>query len=205
MKCVECGEAVLHVYREFSKGNIRLTRCSACGAIADKYIEFESILLFLDLLLLKPQVYRHLLFNAQNNKGPVLWRLIPAFLLCDAFLMSRNAPALPASTLILQAALEFAAFVLVAWRLAGWFLGEAFNALIISSFGKLLAVLMMIWDYDPLHETLLLCFVLASNSIAVSLLSSKSFSLIKAFLIIAAARTGQLLFRTWFLPVFEPE
>jgi hypothetical protein len=25
--CVECGAAVNHVYREFSKGNIRLTKC----------------------------------------------------------------------------------------------------------------------------------------------------------------------------------
>jgi hypothetical protein len=29
----------------------------------DKYVEMELVIIFLDLLLLRPQVYRHLLFN----------------------------------------------------------------------------------------------------------------------------------------------
>ena len=29
----------------------------------DKYVELELVIIFLDLLLLRPQVYRHLLFN----------------------------------------------------------------------------------------------------------------------------------------------
>jgi lipid intermediate transporter len=35
----------------------------SCGAVADKYIEFELIIIILDLVLHKPQAYRHLLFN----------------------------------------------------------------------------------------------------------------------------------------------
>jgi len=27
MICTECGQPISHVYREFSKGNIRLTKC----------------------------------------------------------------------------------------------------------------------------------------------------------------------------------
>lgn len=34
-----------------------------CNQFADKYIEHDFIIIFIDMLLHKPQVYRHLLFN----------------------------------------------------------------------------------------------------------------------------------------------
>lgn len=45
---------------------IRLSRCEHCGGVADRYIERDSVLVFLDLVLAKPAVYRHLLFNRQR-------------------------------------------------------------------------------------------------------------------------------------------
>ncbi|KYQ93774.1 pmp22 family protein [Tieghemostelium lacteum] len=70
MICIECGRSVNDVYKEFGKsgsGNIRLTRCNNpnCLQIADKYVEYDFIIVFLDLFLHKPQAYRHLLFNRQ--------------------------------------------------------------------------------------------------------------------------------------------
>ena len=35
----------------------------SCQKVVDKYIEFDHMVIFLDALLHKPQVYRHLLFN----------------------------------------------------------------------------------------------------------------------------------------------
>jgi len=32
--CVECGQSVSDLYREFSKGNIRLTQCVGANALA---------------------------------------------------------------------------------------------------------------------------------------------------------------------------
>ncbi len=61
--CVECGNPVNHLYIEYGKGNIRLTQCENCQSFADKYVEFEPIIIFIDMLLHKPQVYRHILFN----------------------------------------------------------------------------------------------------------------------------------------------
>lgn len=34
-----------------------------CKRFADKYIEHDYVIIFIDMLLHKPQVYRHLLFN----------------------------------------------------------------------------------------------------------------------------------------------
>lgn len=42
---------------------MRLTQCSVCRQFADKYIEHDFTLLFLDVVLLKPEVFRHLRYN----------------------------------------------------------------------------------------------------------------------------------------------
>lgn len=61
--CVECGASVPELVRDYGKGNLRLAICGVCNSVADKYVEYETILLFLEVLLLKPQVYRHVLCN----------------------------------------------------------------------------------------------------------------------------------------------
>lgn len=42
--CVECGEAVDSLFVKYSGGHVRLTRCNKCDCVADKYVEFELIL-----------------------------------------------------------------------------------------------------------------------------------------------------------------
>jgi hypothetical protein len=66
--CVECGLVVSSTYRDYGKGNIRLTICRNCNHTVDKYVEFEAILIMIDLMLGKPQAYRHLL----HNRRPLL-------------------------------------------------------------------------------------------------------------------------------------
>lgn len=61
--CVECGAGVPLLVRDYGKGNVRLAICGACNEVADKYVEYENVLLFLEVMLLKPQVYRHILYN----------------------------------------------------------------------------------------------------------------------------------------------
>lgn len=34
-----------------------------CSKLADKYVEYDPVIIFLDLVLLRVQVYRHILFN----------------------------------------------------------------------------------------------------------------------------------------------
>lgn len=64
MICVECSDPGIEcLYSEFKSNYIKLTVCPKCGNLADKYIEFDNVILFLDVLLLKPQAYRHVAFN----------------------------------------------------------------------------------------------------------------------------------------------
>lgn len=63
MICIECTYPVTTLYTSYSPTNIRLTACPSCNKFADKYIEYDSVLIFIDLLLLRPQAYRHMVFN----------------------------------------------------------------------------------------------------------------------------------------------
>jgi len=67
--CVECGAQVPNLYMEFSHENIKLTRCVACNQVADKYIEYELVLVVIDIILHRIQAYRHVLFNRDIYGG----------------------------------------------------------------------------------------------------------------------------------------
>lgn len=79
MICIECTNPEIEcLYSKFKSKYIQLTICQKCGKLADKYIEYDYVILFLDVMLLKPQAYRHLAFNVveesmfgQDKIGPV--------------------------------------------------------------------------------------------------------------------------------------
>ena len=50
------------LFVEYTAGNIKLTRCK-CGSVADKYVEYENILIAIDIILLRKAAYRHVLYN----------------------------------------------------------------------------------------------------------------------------------------------
>ncbi|WVR08038.1 hypothetical protein IAU60_005082 [Kwoniella sp. DSM 27419] len=62
--CTECAHPAEHVYTTYkTKSNIRLGVCPRCDRFLDPLIEHPDLVLLLDLVLLKPQVFLHLLFN----------------------------------------------------------------------------------------------------------------------------------------------
>lgn len=69
MICVECTNPDIDcLYFRYKSEYIKLTICSKCGRVADKYIEFDNVILFLDIMLLKPQAYRHLTYNITESE-----------------------------------------------------------------------------------------------------------------------------------------
>lgn len=64
MICVECSAPINYLYEQYKGGHIRLAVCKNCHRVADKYIEYDSVLLFIDLMLLKPQAYKHTIYNS---------------------------------------------------------------------------------------------------------------------------------------------
>ena len=100
--CITCSSPIPHLYTTYSKADsptlgkgVRLTQCPNCKRFADKYVEHDFIVLFIDLVLIKPQVYRHLLFNrlgTADSKGgwsridPSILRLGTLLVLFDVYI-----------------------------------------------------------------------------------------------------------------------
>ncbi|KAK3624418.1 hypothetical protein LTR56_021042 [Elasticomyces elasticus] len=60
--CIECRYPVPTLYTTYSKADdkalgkgVRLTQCPRCKRFADKYVEHDFVVLFIDLVLIKPQ------------------------------------------------------------------------------------------------------------------------------------------------------
>ncbi|CEO99622.1 hypothetical protein PBRA_007355 [Plasmodiophora brassicae] len=238
MICVECGHDVSDVYKEFSRGSFRLTRCDRCRKTADKYVEFELMLVIIDLILQKAQVYRHLLFNQLPTVEPTLLhrtilKLVPGILFFDVYLhwhrlrlhYSVRRPALVvfdvapfdryASLFWIATAHLFVYIVVivVATRLlygkgmarrvpavarptpasdcdAGVDYGQLVRSIVISSFGKLLVVLMMIWESNAYYGPIVNLFVLTSNVTALRVFLKTT--LLKSVCIISAAVVAKI-------------
>lgn len=61
--CIECSYPVSHLYSAYSRADdrslgkgVRLTQCPHCKRFADKYVEHDFVVIFIDLVLIKPQV-----------------------------------------------------------------------------------------------------------------------------------------------------
>lgn len=67
--CVECGVSVDYLCEQISPSVLKLAQCEACGGVIDKFIEYDGVLLSLDMLLLKTNAYRHIAFN-HKKVGP---------------------------------------------------------------------------------------------------------------------------------------
>ncbi|KAL4783639.1 Arv1-like family-domain-containing protein [Aspergillus varians] len=95
--CIECSYPVSHLYSAYSRADdrslgkgVRLTQCPHCKRFADKYVEHDFVVIFIDLVLIKPQVYRHLLFNRlegdEHKFDRSITRLGVLLLLFDVYL-----------------------------------------------------------------------------------------------------------------------
>lgn len=70
--CITCSTPVKELYTVYSKADdrtlgkgVRLTQCPNCKRFADKYVEHDFVVLFIDLVLIKPQVRN----NRNSSKG----------------------------------------------------------------------------------------------------------------------------------------
>ncbi|KAF2844579.1 Arv1-like protein [Plenodomus tracheiphilus IPT5] len=104
--CISCRYPVKTLYTTYSKADdralgkgVRLTQCPRCKRFADKYVEHDFVVLFIDLVLIKPEVYRHLLFNRLGRDDDKfdrsILRLSILLLLFDVYLTWSRIEKLP--------------------------------------------------------------------------------------------------------------
>ncbi|XP_052823978.1 uncharacterized protein LOC106868431 [Octopus bimaculoides] len=78
-RCINCGTRVKDLFHKLSSGLLTCV-CSNCNEVVDKYIEHDSVLIFLDALLLKTQAFRHILHNRSRK---TVWKITLTFLLIE--------------------------------------------------------------------------------------------------------------------------
>eukprot|EP00124_Ichthyophonus_hoferi_P002504 Ihof_evm4s173 gene=Ihof_evmTU4s173 len=192
-RCVECGSPVKDLYKEYSNNNIRLTHCTNCGKVADKYIEYEYLIIVIDMLLHKPEVYRHLLFNClPSTHSNIKYRIIKlgfVCILCDAYLKCTRVYINEEIQLFLSevwtlflkawlaAAIGFLIYILGVCCLVHLFEKRLTYSsiqshiaipLMLSGFVRLLVVLMWIWDYhDRAFAWVIYALNISSNAEAL--------------------------------------
>ncbi|KAJ1966325.1 sterol homeostasis protein [Dipsacomyces acuminosporus] len=201
--CIECGYPVASLYTEYGVGHIRLTQCEHCKSFADKYVEHDVVIVFIDMLLHKPQVYRHLLVNTlefrqhfiEKNVAKLGVLLVLFNVYIDWFRLEeggrlrgqdellfgkQHSFAIQYLAILVLSAIDAVSF-LIGIMLASIIHQRSFmqvkrwatvsTALIISSFGKVLMILLVIWEYnEPYYPWLLDFLLLTSHSTAMSVL-----------------------------------
>ncbi|KAM4713715.1 protein ARV1 [Anableps anableps] len=191
-RCVECNEKAAELHRDYSNGILKITICGSCQRPVDKYIEYDPVIILIDAILCKAQAFRHILFNTSLN---IHWKLCAFCLLCEAYLrwsvlQGSEQSSDPADIIRYTkewefygkfglAALELMAFcsgmLSFLWLWVSRLQGRSvefsllLRALLLSCYGKVLLIPVVIWehDYSPLCLGLIKLFVLTSNSQAV--------------------------------------
>lgn len=198
--CINCGAECKELFRRYCPSVLKVLKCVSeilkhilqrlltlhcmhytfqeeCGLSADKYIEYDPVIVFVDLILIEKPAYRHLLYNSDFKS---YWKLSIILWLAESFRAwsscEMNKAELAASeidlvhndtlqdqcnfyNLLLHTALAFSAFVctvIIVTELK-WFIvrGKPYKysvrdlscALIAGSCGKLLGLLGIVWRY----------------------------------------------------------
>uniref|UniRef100_A0A131YND4 Protein ARV n=1 Tax=Rhipicephalus appendiculatus TaxID=34631 RepID=A0A131YND4_RHIAP len=166
--CVHCGETQQQLYKSYGPDLLKLSRCSRCNRVVDEYIEMEFSIVLIDAVLQKLEAYRHIIFNVGMGRP---WKIALLFLLGEAlehwmsrqqthkagydlewhfyiiclFLVASNAVFIAAVILLTR----LSARCLCDWTLLA-------RAVILGSYGKLLALPANLWGCDRFQSQLFL-------------------------------------------------
>lgn len=206
------------MYVEYSPGNIRLSECVQCGYAADEYVECEMMIVVIDLILHKPEAYRHIFFNYpllhKLNMLEFVWKTSLLVLLLDsckiclrgvgkADVVRWESLALFLSTagkVVFKVGLVNMVFLFTVFALtyvlpnigpyakSKW--TDLLMAVVLSSYFKMFVFAMMVWEFSPLMAFIIDMLVLSSNTVALKVMLNTSTP------IAATAIAAGALFRT---------
>ncbi|KAJ8726714.1 hypothetical protein PYW08_015111 [Mythimna loreyi] len=81
-KCVNCGTAAAALYRTYGPSVLKLTKCDKCKEIVDKYIEYDPVIVMIDLVLMSREAQRHILYNTEFK---AFWKLAIILIMLEAY------------------------------------------------------------------------------------------------------------------------
>ncbi|XP_073838433.1 ACAT-related protein required for viability 1 [Musca autumnalis] len=84
--CINCGKRLCNLYKKYNK-IIKTVNCDQCQTTADKYVEFEPVIIIVDFMLLSHSSYRHALHNRDFK---LFWKLSLILLLFESLTLWRE-------------------------------------------------------------------------------------------------------------------
>ncbi|CAA7056220.1 unnamed protein product [Microthlaspi erraticum] len=226
-RCVGCGYRVKSLFIQYSPGNIRLMKCGNCKEVADEYIECERMIIFIDLILHRPKVYRHVLYNAINQEivdiQQLLWKLVFGYLLLDSYRslllrrsddessFSENSLLISAVKVLIGALTANVAFIFSFAIAAKCLLNEVSRkreiilGILISSYFKIFLLAMLVWKFPISVIFIIDILVLTSNSMALKVMTESTTSRCIAVCLLAHSvrfLVGQIFEPTTFFTQF---
>ncbi|VDN02658.1 unnamed protein product [Thelazia callipaeda] len=159
--CINCCYASSSLFLKYSDNGIRLTHCVGyllrnCGRAVDAYVEYDNVLIIIDLMLQYVKAYRHLLINSNNLVSFILMSAI--FLV---FVHQRRRVILGSDNIydlewkfyecLLQSLMEMTSLVLVQMTLLSsryrsrLSISKALQVFCAGFYGNVFAVLSVIW------------------------------------------------------------
>ena len=201
--CIECGLRVSQIYITYGLMNIRLLKCQNCLEFIDKYCEYDQVAIFMDIILVKKQAYRHLIFNGTeyNEKGlntgliklGLLLNLFEVYMkwIVDTDVIVEGSILMRYFQVLASCIAEFVVFQVVIRLLATIFINlfpnptrliktkdsdkienigvanKSWNAekankllmaLIMSSFGKMFLIILVVWQHSLTNPTKIVNF-----------------------------------------------
>uniref|UniRef100_A0A1E1XTX0 Protein ARV n=1 Tax=Amblyomma sculptum TaxID=1581419 RepID=A0A1E1XTX0_AMBSC len=165
--CVHCGEMQPQLYRSYGPDLLKLSRCSGCNRVVDEYIETEFSIVLIDAVLQKLEAYRHIIFNVGMGRP---WKIALLFLLGEALerWMSRQQTHKAGYDLewhfyiiclfLVASNAIFIALVVLFTRMSGCLCDRKLlaRAMVLGSYGKLLALPANLWGCDRFQSQLFL-------------------------------------------------
>ncbi|KAF7683297.1 Protein arv1 [Astathelohania contejeani] len=70
--CIECGKETKSLTTKYSN-YIQVSKCKYCKKKVDKYLEFNNTVLLIDLILLKKNAFRHIIYNSTYRTKKTLY------------------------------------------------------------------------------------------------------------------------------------
>ncbi|XP_063380178.1 protein ARV1 [Cydia fagiglandana] len=86
-KCVNCGEASAALYKTYGPSVLKLTKCDKCNGIVDKYIEYDPVIVMIDLVLVSKEAQRHVLYNTEFK---AYWKLFIILIMIETYGLWRS-------------------------------------------------------------------------------------------------------------------
>ncbi|CAH2091576.1 unnamed protein product [Euphydryas editha] len=86
-KCVNCGEKASALYRTYGPSVLKLTKCENCKGVVDKYIEYDPVIVMIDLVLMSKEAQRHIIYNTEFKS---YWKLFIILIMLETYGVWRN-------------------------------------------------------------------------------------------------------------------